>query len=110
MQMNVKIGISAIDDVRTSALEATSLLKTPKLILFFAPASRFAAVAAELRKCCATATIVGTTSHYLFSVTGVSDNALGLVSFEDGIEFSAGVIEEIRRYPMKYAPVVKEAH
>src|SRR5574344_1389775 len=108
--MNVKIGTSNAVDARTAVLESTSTLRTPKLILFFAPSSRFGEVAAELRKCCANATIIGTTSHYLFSEKGVSVDSVGLVSFEDGIEFSAGVIEEIKRYPMKYAPAVKDAH
>lgn len=108
--MNVRIGVSFSSDVQTAVTEAAFLIKKPVLILFFAPVAQFAHISQALSLRFPTATVVGTTTHYLYSSKGLSISSLGLVSFEDGVECAAGVIEEIKRYPMKYVSSVKNAH
>src|SRR5574344_326088 len=108
--MKVRIGSSKAAEIKAAVAEASASDIKPGLILFFAPVAKFSESAAEMQKTFPTATIIGTTSHYLYASDGLSTDALGMVSFEDGIVFSTGIIEEIKRYPMKYASVVKAAH
>lgn len=106
--MKILTGLSSASNVDVAVSQVIENFKTPELIIFFAPVSKFKAVAEKFKNLFSDTTVLGTTSHYMFSNNGISENTICAISFEEGIQFGSGVIEEIKRYPLKYAPVVKE--
>lgn len=107
--MRVSVGVSNSSDTETAIKEAMVEVKSPSLVLFFAPVSLFKKLSEALHTKFPSTIVIGTTSAYMYSQSGLSYNSVCIVSFADGIKVSGGVIEEIKRYPMKYAPRVKEA-
>ncbi|AEE17130.1 domain of unknown function DUF1745 [Treponema brennaborense DSM 12168] len=106
--MDYTIGISSKKDPEQAVAEAVSGFKSPKLIIFFSPVSSFKTAAAALSARFPSAEIVGTTSHYTYGNDCVHTDSLCAYAFNDGIVCKGGVLEEIKRFPLKYAQRVED--
>ena len=107
--MKVTVGMSDSQNEAEAVQEAVKNLGNSKLILFFAPLEKFISITVLLSRQFHGVTIVGTTNYYGYTQAGLSVGSLIVVSFEEGISFSCGILEEIKRYPMKFAPAVTKS-
>lgn len=107
--MKVLTGISTRPNVEHAVNEAVSSFGVPKMIIFFSAATAFAEISEKISARYPHALVLGTTSYYTYFNQNISQNALTVISFEDDIDCSGGVIEEIKRYPLKYVSRVKNA-
>lgn len=105
--MEFNIGKSNSSDARQCVEEATAKLKDPKLILFFSPMEHFDEYAKLLHEKYPDRITMGVTSIATFNRNGVAKNALQVMGVEKGLRCSADILEDIDKYPIRYAERVK---
>ena len=93
--MNFFVGHSKLDDVDAALKEATSLFKNPDFLFYFAPLSKIKDVTEKIYKLFPNATCLGTSSHYVYSKSGLKRDVISCFGFKDVIETSADIILEI---------------
>lgn len=106
--MEYNIGSGSSSDVRQCVEEATRSFRQPKLILFFSPVDKFAEYAALIHEKFPTSVSLGATTIASLSKGGAAKRDLCTVGFENGIKCSADVLEDIDKYPIRYAERVKK--
>lgn len=105
--MEYNIGLSLNSNPELCVKEATAKFRKPKLILFFSPVANFKKYAALLYEKFPDSICMGMTSCAMFGKDGAQKNVLKTVGIERGITVSAGVLEDIDKYPIKYVERVK---
>ena len=106
--MKYNIGASNNSDPQKCVEEATAKFNDPKLILFFSTVPEFEAYTELIYKKFPNSICMGATSIAMFSHKGADKNGLKVVGIESGIKCSAGVLEDIDKYPIKYVDRVKK--
>lgn len=97
-----KIASSKNQDINIAIQEATSELKSPKLILFFSGVNEFQAIATEIKKRFPDAITMGATTFAAFCKEGAYKDTLMVIGFEEGIRCEAEVLEDAHIYPLKH--------
>ena len=105
--MEYNIGKSNNRDAEKCVQEATARFRNPKLILFFSPVEHFDEYAALIHEKFPDSISMGATTIVAISKESADKNALKVVGIESGISCSADVLEDIDKYPIKYADRVK---
>lgn len=105
--MQAIVAYSKKVDIESAIIEIVSNFKKPKFVLFFAPLAVFEKATSFFQKYLPGCTTIGTNTYYTYTSLKVISNAISAVSFEDGISVSAGIVEEINKYPSKYIGRVK---
>lgn len=100
--MNYKILKSSNKDIKKAISEATSGIKSPKLVLFFSDEKYFKEYTVEMKKIFKDSLIVGSTSFAQFCNNGAYKDELIVLGIEDGIECYGNVLEDADKYPLKY--------
>ncbi len=103
------VGHSKLDDVDLALNEATSTFDNPDILFYFAPLSKIQEVTEKIYKRFPNSICVGTSSHYIYSKSGLKRNQFSCFGFKDVTETAADIILEIDRYPLKYADRVENA-
>ncbi len=106
--MELSFGESYSSDAKKCVDEATRNLKHPKLILFFSPLECFDDYAKLLHEKFSECITMGATTIVCLSKMGAKKQGLHLVAFERGISCSAGLLEHVNKYPIKYANRIKK--
>lgn len=106
--MNYKVGKSSKSDLKEAVSEATTGLKSPKLILFFSDVEHFEGYVEKMKDKFKNSIILGSTTFAGFCKDGSYKDILLVMGIEDGIECYADVLEEVDRYPLKYVDRVTE--
>ena len=107
--MNFFVGHSKLDDVDAALKEATSSFNNPDFLFYFSPLSKIKEVTEKIYNLFPNATCLGTSSHYVYSKSGLQRDVISCFGFKDEIETSSDIILEIDRYPLKYAERVENA-
>ncbi len=81
----------------------------PALIMFFSSIQNFAFYTEELTKLYPNTEIIGTTTYVALSSKGASKTALTAIALFDGIECAGGIITDVRRFPQKHTPIIRES-
>lgn len=106
--MEYNVGIGKSGNAAACVQEATAKFRQPKLILFFSPTPDFEQYTALIHEKFPDSVCMGMTSIAMFGRDGAQKNVLKAVGIEKGIVCSAGVLEEIDKYPIKYVERVKK--
>ena len=107
--MNFFVGHSYLENVDEALAEATKNFKTPSFVFYFTPLKKFKEVTKKIVKIFPNAICVGTSSHYVYSRSGLKRNVISCFGFKDVLEAVADIILEIDRYPLKYANRIENA-
>lgn len=99
----------AVLEENISCLEEKTEGILPKVILFSSDYENFTWYSLQLSKKYPNTAVIGMSSYMVFSSRGQAHQALTMMALTSGVECSAGVILEISRYPMRYAPQIKDA-
>lgn len=95
-----------------SALAAEEILSqmtfAPATVLFFSVPEAFAYYTQVLHERFPAAEVFGVTVTTVFTADNLLDGSFVVCAMDDGIECRGGVLEEISRYPDKYAQRVKD--
>lgn len=105
--MEYHIGVGKSSNPENCVQEATAKFHKPKLILFFSPVANFEKYTEIICQKFPDSICVGTTSIAMFDCSGAEKNVLKAVGIENGITCSADVLEDVDKYPIKYAGRVK---
>lgn len=105
--MEHNIGIGKSNDAVKNVQEATAKFQNPKLILFFSPVENFEQYTILFHEKFPDSICIGVTSIAMFNKDGADKNTLKAVGIENGISCSAGVLEDVDKYPIKYVERVK---
>lgn len=105
--MEYNVGIGKSSDAAKSVQEATAKFRNPKLILFFSPVENFEQYTVLFHEKFPNSISIGVTSIAMFSKDGADKKTLKALGIENGIRCSAGVLEDVDKYPIKYAERVK---
>lgn len=100
--MDYKMGQSSNSNVKEAVREATSVLKNPKLILFFSRVESFEEYTKEIKNLFPDSIILGATSIVEICKKGAYKDNLLLIGIESGIECYGGVLQDAQKYPLKY--------
>ena len=101
---SVKADVSAaVQEVRTAFAG-----ENPELVLFFSDSGRFVEFSAALHELYPHAAVAGAATCASFSPAGACRFGLNAAALS-GLRVSAGLIGEIRTYPMKYMSAVADA-
>lgn len=106
--MEYNIGMSSRPEAEMCVQEATASLRKPKLILFFSPVEKFEEYSALIHQKFPESICMGATTMVAWSRGSADKRTLKVVGIESGIQCSAGVLEDIDRYPLKYADRVRK--
>lgn len=107
--MNFFVGHSKLQNVDEALAEATKSFVDGCFIFYFAPLSMIQEVTEKIYRLFPNSTCVGTSSHFVYSKSGLRRNELTCFGFKDILETAVDVILEIDRYPLKYLPRVENA-
>ena len=105
--MEYNIGVGRGTDLEASVQEATAKFRNPKLILFFSEVDVFDQYTELMHRKFPNCICMGATSIAMFSHTGADKSGIKAIGFESGIKCSAGVLEDVDKYPIKYVERVK---
>lgn len=100
--INAKVGRGTSDDLRVSLEEATKDFINPKLIIYYTSKGKFKEFSELLYEKFPNAVIIGASAYKEICKDGLTNGALLAMSYEDGIECYAGVMEDIEKYPVKH--------
>lgn len=106
--MEYYIGFGKSGDAEQCVKEATSRLRNPELILFFSPTDHFEEYAKFLNAKFPTSITMGASTIASLTKKGADKKNLMVVGFEEGLVCSANMLEEVDKYPIKYADRVKK--
>lgn len=106
MEYNIGVGKGA--NPEACVQEATAKFRKPELILFFSPVADFDKYTEIMHQKFPDSICMGATSIAMFSHNGAEKNVLKAVGIESGIKCSAGVLEDVDKYPIKYVDRVKK--
>lgn len=103
-------GRSVKIDIWEAVLEAAEAFRgeKPDFILFFSDGRRFAAISQAMHELFPHTAVVGCSTHASFSHSGICMRGINLLALQ-GLQVSAGHIDEISRYPLKYKEAVARA-
>ncbi|MFL0253182.1 FIST signal transduction protein [Clostridium neuense] len=104
-----KIGRGISKDFETALNEATKEFINPKLIIYYTSKSNFETFSRLLMKRFSKSIIIGCSAYKEICKDGLTNGALLVAGFEDGIECSAGVIGDIDKYPVKYIQNIQDS-
>jgi len=107
--LNPKIGRGFSDNFETALNEATKEFVNPKLIIYFTSKGKFETFSKLLMKRFTNSIIIGCSAYKEICKDGLTNGALLVAGFEDGIECSANVIGDIDKYPVKYIQNVQDS-
>ncbi|MCR5482752.1 MAG: hypothetical protein K6F52_08175 [Clostridia bacterium] len=93
----------AFEEVTAQLEEGMEGMK-PIVLFFDSDAENFAEFALKLKEKYPDTVSIGSSSYMSFSSKGYSKHALVAMAIYDGVECVSGIIREISRYPMRYAP------
>ena len=96
---------SAFEEVKDTIKRAGS----PLLIIFSSVVKDFEFYTKKFALNFKDTQVIGATSSTIFSSCGVTERSISALAVYDGIECFGGVLFEIKKNPMKYAPTVEEA-
>lgn len=105
--MEYNIGVGKSPDAAACVQEATAKFRNPRLIVFFSPVDCFEQYTALIHQKFPNSVCMGATSIAMFSRDGAEKNVLKAVGIESGIRCSAGVLEHVDQYPVRYVERVK---
>lgn len=108
-ELTFSYGTSQNKDPVLAVKEATSTLKSPSLIIFFAPVEIFKEVACLITEFFPQTQSMGATAFFTYTSKGCCYNSVTVYAL-NGLNCSLSVIEEINRFPMKYESRVKNAY
>ena len=98
--MNFFVGHSKLDDVDAALKEATSSFNNPDFLFYFSPLSKIKEVTEKIYNLFPNATCLGTSSHYVYSKSGLQRDVISCFGFKDEIETSSDIIlADIYRFP-----------
>ncbi|WPC39410.1 FIST N-terminal domain-containing protein [Clostridium sp. JS66] len=106
--VKTKVGRGMSDDLEIALDEATKDFVNPKLIIYYTSKSRFEQFSKLLYNKFPNYVIIGIYVYEEICKYGLTNGALLAMSFEEGIECFAGVIEDIDKYPVKYIQKVQD--
>ncbi len=95
-------------DVRQCVLDAAADIRSPKLLFFFSGEDHFPEYTNIIHELFPDVICIGSTVYNALTSFGVENDALNVVSIEDGITCSAGVIEKANNFALSYADNVKK--
>lgn len=101
--MKFETGYSLNMEPKTAVQEAGALLKAPGLIIYSAMEDIFDEVSRLLHERYPDSTAIGTTTCLSFTEAECKEASLAILAFDRTVPCSCGVIEEVKRNPMKYA-------
>ena len=87
----------------------TNTTKVPTLILFSSDSDNFSFYSTILHNLFPSAQIIGSTSYVMFCDDGNDYSGLSVFCVTEGVECVSGVIENIKRNPMKFKNVIQDA-
>ncbi|AKN30909.1 hypothetical protein Ccar_08665 [Clostridium carboxidivorans P7] len=106
--VKTKVGRGMSDDLEIALDEATKDFVNPKLIIYYTSKSRFEQFSKLLYNKFPNSVVIGSSAYKEIYKYGLTNGALLAMSFEEGIECFAGVIEDIDKYPVKYIQKVQD--
>ncbi|AZV58273.1 FIST N-terminal domain-containing protein [Clostridium sp. AWRP] len=107
--IKTKIGRGKSNNLQSALEEATQDFVTPKLIVYYTSKGRFEQFSKLLHDKFPNSILIGSSAYREICRYGLTNGALLAMSFEDGIECFAGVIEDIDKYPVKYIQRVQNS-
>lgn len=106
--MEYQICRSNHSNPETCVKEIAAKFSKPKIILYFSPVEHFKEYSECFHQQFPDSICMGTTALISIDKSGAQKKGLMAIGIESGIQCSAGVLEEIDTYPIKYAKRVKE--
>lgn len=106
--MKYSIGKSTASQPSARVEEVTRSFQSPKLIIYFSPVENFKEYTEMIHAKFPDSVCIGSTSKTMLTKENADANALLAVGIESGITCSAGVIENVDKYPIKSVETVKK--
>ena len=107
--IKTKVGRGMSNNLQSALEEATQDFVNPKLIVYYTSKSRFEQFSKLLHDKFPNSIVIGASAYKEICRYGLTNGALLAMSFEDGIECFAGVIEDIDKYPVKYIQRIQDS-